>query len=222
MKLQQSNGLIPLDTNEQGTQCVSARTLYEFLEVKTAFTHWCNRMFEYGFTEDQDYSVIVSVKNDINPQGGRPQTDYALTLDAAKEISMLQRTDKGKQARQYFLECERELKKNSPKTYKEALLELIRKEEEKEALLLENNNLNTVLDNLTDWVSIIKVCQHNKIKENTINWRVLKAQSEVLGYAIKKAESPRYGFQNLYHIDCFRACYASLDYNFKSHNTFIQ
>ena len=221
MELQKTNGIIPLNTNEQGVQCVSARNLYEFLEVKTDFTTWCKRMFEYGFIEYHDYSEISLIKNGEQTKGGHNAKDYALILDCAKEIAMLQRSDKGKQARQYFIECEKELKKSLPQTYKEALLELIRKEEEKEALLIENSNLNTVLDNLTDWVSIVKVCQHNKIKENTINWRILKLKSELLGYAIKKAESPRYGFQNLYHIDCFRACYPTLNYSFKTSNTYL-
>lgn len=108
------------------------------------------------------------------------------------------------------------LKPKLPVTYKEALLELVRIEEEKEQLLLENNNLNTVLDNLTDWISIIKVAQHNKVSEKVFNWRLLKDKSQELGYVIKKAESPRYGYQNLYHIDCFRSLYPKFSYSFKN------
>lgn len=110
------------------------------------------------------------------------------------------------------------LKPKTPITYKEALLELIRIEEEKEQLLLENKNLNTVLDNLTDWISIIKVAQHNKVSESMFNWRSLKSKSDELGYLIKKAESPRFGYQNLYHINCFKALYPRLSYSFKSNN----
>lgn len=89
-----------------GQQTVSARDLYEFLEIKTAFTHWCNRMFEYGFEQGQDFVPFLTESS-----GGRPATDYALTLDCAKEISMLQRSEKGKQARQYFITCERKLQR---------------------------------------------------------------------------------------------------------------
>ena len=104
------NELIKIATNEQGLKVVSARELYEFLEPKTEFSKWCLRMFEYGFEGDRDY-VQVAVKNDDNLKGGRSTIiDYALTLDAAKEIAMLQRTERGKQARLYFIACEKELK----------------------------------------------------------------------------------------------------------------
>jgi anti-repressor protein len=82
----------------KGKKVVSARDLHLFLEIDTRFYDWCKRMFAYGFEENVDYSK-VSIKNQ--------QVDYALTLDCAKEISMIQRTDKGKQARLYFIEMEK-------------------------------------------------------------------------------------------------------------------
>ncbi len=99
-----------------------------------------------------------------------------------------------------------------PQTYKEALLALIQKEEEKEQLLLQVDNLSTALDSLVEWVSIIKVATKNRIKETAINWRLLKRKSEEMGYAIKKAQSPRFDFQNLYHVNVFRACYPQYNY----------
>ena len=96
--------LIKVETDSNGQQVVSARELHKFLEVKTDFTHWCKRMFEYGFSENIDFTSFLA-----QSIGGRPSNEYALTLDCAKEISMLQRTDKGKQARQYFIECEKKL-----------------------------------------------------------------------------------------------------------------
>lgn len=89
-------------TERDGQQVVSARELYEFLQVKRDFTNWCKQMFEYGFEEEKDFTPILAKST-----GGRPSVDYALTLDTAKEISMLQRSDKGKQARQYFIACEK-------------------------------------------------------------------------------------------------------------------
>ena len=91
-------------------QTVGGRMLHEFLEVGTEYAKWITRMCEYGFVENVDFAVIV--KNDENPQGGRPSTDHQLTIEMAKEICMLQRTEKGKQARQYFIELEK--KWNSP------------------------------------------------------------------------------------------------------------
>ncbi|MBX2840410.1 MAG: antA/AntB antirepressor family protein [Flammeovirgaceae bacterium] len=82
---------------------INARELWEFLEVKSEFRHWIKRMLEYGFEEGEDYFTTVE-KN-------RRQIlkEYHLTLSAAKEISMLQRNEKGKQARKYFIEVERTL-----------------------------------------------------------------------------------------------------------------
>lgn len=88
-----------------GNKAVSARELFVFLDVKADFTTWCKRMFAYGFEEDLDFSPKL-VKSPI----GRPSSDYALTLDCAKEISMLQRNEKGKQARRYFIEVEKKAK----------------------------------------------------------------------------------------------------------------
>lgn len=99
---------------------MSARELHEFLEVGTEFAKWMHRMVEYGFVEHSDYEVFV--KNDDNPFGGRPATDYQLTIDMAKELAMIQRNEKGRQARQYFLEVERRW--NSPEYVMKRALEI--------------------------------------------------------------------------------------------------
>jgi anti-repressor protein len=75
---------------------------HEFLEVLTPYDKWFPRMCEYGFSEGIDFSTFLSEST-----GGRPATDHQLTIDMAKEIAMLQRTEKGKQARQYFIEVEK-------------------------------------------------------------------------------------------------------------------
>lgn len=87
-------------------QAVSARELQEFLEIKDRFSVWIERMIGYGFVENQDY-IGCSFYDTLARQHLR---DYFISIDMAKEISMIQRSDKGKQARQYFLECERKLK----------------------------------------------------------------------------------------------------------------
>ena len=112
-------------------------------------------------------------------------------------------------------ELEIQNKKQLPSSYIDALKALVVSEEAKEQALLQVDNLNTVLDNLLDWVSILKIANHNGIKETYFNWRILKDKSRELGYSIKKAESPRFGYQNLYHIVVFKACYPSLNYNIK-------
>lgn len=92
---------------ESDRPTVLARDLHEFLEVETPFNKWFSRMCEYGFTDGADFQTFLSEST-----GGRPATDAQLTIDMAKEICMLQRNERGKQARQYFLQLEREW--NSP------------------------------------------------------------------------------------------------------------
>jgi len=121
------DNLIPI-TEQNGNKAVSARELHRFLEVDSIFTTWAKRMFDYGFEEQKDFIPILE-----ESKGGRPSTDYALTLDTAKEISMLQRTDKGKEARQYFIAVEKKAIAK-PRTH----LQVIQSEM---ALLLENENL---------------------------------------------------------------------------------
>jgi len=83
--------------------------LHEWLEVQTPFHKWIQRRIdEWGFTQDVDFSVMDNFVQ--NPQGGRPSTDYLISLDMAKELSMVERTAKGKEARQYFIACEKALR----------------------------------------------------------------------------------------------------------------
>lgn len=101
------NQLIPVSTNDQMEPVISGRDLYEFLEIKDNYTDWFKRMICYGFDEGKDFIGISREST-----GGRPSIDHALKLDTAKEISMIQRNDKGKEARQYFISVEKEY--NSP------------------------------------------------------------------------------------------------------------
>lgn len=87
-------------------QTVDARELHSFLQVGSAFKDWiARRILDYGFAEGQDFCSFLS-----ESQGGRPSKEYALTLDMAKELAMVERNAKGKQARTYFIECERRAK----------------------------------------------------------------------------------------------------------------
>ena len=83
---------------------VLGRDLYEALEVKTAYKDWFPRMCEYGFEENVDYSSFLS--NRVNGKAGKPRNDHQLTIPMAKEICMLQRNEKGKMFRQYFIQIE--------------------------------------------------------------------------------------------------------------------
>ena len=95
-------------TAKDGKQLVSARELHDFLEIKTEFRKWFPRMCEYGFVENVDFTRAFQKCPTLG--GIQTVADYAITIDMAKEISMIQRTEKGKQARLYFIECEKKLK----------------------------------------------------------------------------------------------------------------
>lgn len=101
------NNLINVTLNENQEPVVSGRQLHKVLGVKTAYKDWFPRMTEYGFTEGEDFSSFLSKST-----GGRPKQDHVLKLDMAKEIAMIQRTDKGKEVRQYFIQVEKDF--NSP------------------------------------------------------------------------------------------------------------
>ena len=102
ISLNQTNGnsLIKITYGDRPT--VSGRELHEFLGIGAEYSHWFNRMCEYGFLEGLDFTPFLTEST-----GGRPSTDHQITLDMAKELSMIQRTEKGKQARQYFIAVEK-------------------------------------------------------------------------------------------------------------------
>lgn len=102
------NELIKVDINENQEPVISGRELHEKLEIETPFRIWFPRMCEYGFSENIDYTPYIFV----HPKNNQETIDYILKLDMAKEISMIQRNEKGKQMRKYFIEIEKEF--NSP------------------------------------------------------------------------------------------------------------
>ena len=104
------NNLINVTLNENQEPVVSGRQLHQVLGVKTEYKKWFSRMTDYGFTENEDF---VRVTQKCPTLGGvQNTTDHVLKLDMAKEIAMIQRTDKGKEVRQYFIQVEKDF--NSP------------------------------------------------------------------------------------------------------------
>ena len=105
------NELIKLnevDINNDIVQTVNARELHAFLESRQDFSTWIkSRIEKYGFVENQDF--VVFHKKMENPQGGRPAIEYQISLDMAKELAIVERNDKCKQDRKYFIECEKQL-----------------------------------------------------------------------------------------------------------------
>ena len=122
------NELINIKTSETGEPSVSGRELHEFLGVETPYRKWIPRMIEYGFTEGKDFNADKNVRvgEEGNREVARELTDHLLTIDMAKEIAMIQRTDRGKQARQYFIQVEKDY--NSPEKIMARALRIAEKE----------------------------------------------------------------------------------------------
>ncbi|HDQ0676413.1 TPA: antA/AntB antirepressor family protein [Escherichia coli] len=105
------NGTI---ANETALLC-NARDLHAFLGVKKVFAAWItNRISEYEFIENQDYILLSKIGKQTSGRGGHNRKDYHLTLDTAKELAMVERNEKGRQIRRYFIECEKKLRNIQP------------------------------------------------------------------------------------------------------------
>lgn len=100
------NELIKTQTNDNGEILVSGRDLHDYFESNERYSKWFSRMLGYGFTEDVDFTSVQK-STVVNNGASRNLMDHHIKLDAAKEIAMLQRSDRGKEARQYFINLEK-------------------------------------------------------------------------------------------------------------------
>jgi hypothetical protein len=91
----------------------------------------------------------------------------------------------------------------------------IKEHEEKRLLERKVENLSVAFNIESQWLSILKVSLHNKVNEKIFDWRLLKMESQRLGFEVKKMPSRRFEYQNIYHKDVFRGCYPQFDYNFE-------
>lgn len=114
------NELIKVTQNNNGEQLVNAKDLHDFLQVKSKFADWIkNRIKKYGFIENVDYTTISK-----NLENGGREVEYIITLSVAKELSMVENNSRGREARLYFIECEKQLKNNTPAITEEQRLVL--------------------------------------------------------------------------------------------------
>lgn len=121
---------------ENDRPTVSGRDLHEKLGINSNYTTWFNRMCEYGFVENQDFATCFPNSESENQHGGQNKIDHQLTIEMAKQICMIQRTEVGKQYREYFLEVEKAW--NSP----EAIMA--------RALQVANRQLDSIKGQLTE------------------------------------------------------------------------
>jgi phage anti-repressor protein len=205
--------LIKVTTNSQGENVVSARELHLYLEIKADFTNWCKRMFEYGFEEDRDFTPILA-----KSIGGRPSTDFALTLDTAKEIAMLQRTEKGKQARHYFIECEKRVQKSV--SLEDALIQQLQLTK---AIRLEQEQINQRLNVIeakqsydVDYFTVVGFAVYNKRKVSlSMAGQIGKQAKQICaerGYKVDKIRDPRFGEVGSYPSEVLKEVFDNITF----------
>ena len=160
--------LIKLTKNEQGIETVNARELHAFLESKRDFSTWIkDRITEYEFIENKDF--VCTTNSGSKGRGGHNRIEYFILLDMAKELSMVERNDKGKQARLYFIECERIAKtKQVPQSFAEALQLAANQAKQLEAQAAKVNYFDKVCDT-TGLVNATQVGQKFKMSAVTLN-----------------------------------------------------
>jgi len=166
---------------ENGRITFSARELYEFLKVQERFSRWFERMSGYGFDVEVDYTPYQNV----HPQNNQTIQDYQLTIDMAKEIAMIQRNEKGKEARRYFLEIEKAW--NSPEKIMARALSIAN--EQINSLRIENNHLkpkaevyNQLMTSETalEMSEVAKVLDYKGVGRNTL-FEILR-ENQILRY----------------------------------------
>lgn len=158
--------LIKITTNESGVNCVSARELHEGLEVKERFQQWFNkRVSKYGFIENEDFTSVKSFTL-VNNNANRELQDYAITVDMAKELCMVQNNDLGRKFRKYFIECEKKLQEvQQPKQMSD--MEILSRavlisQEQIKQLTAELNEKTEFIDDINDCFTFTQISQFNK------------------------------------------------------------
>lgn len=193
-------------------ETVNARELHAFLESKQQFGNWiANRIEQYGFVEGVDFTVNKFIN------GRATQIDYHISIDMAKELSMVERNEKGKQARQYFIECERvaksKLNTNLPTIQDPQLAAMVtmltqldQVKQEQGAQRLELAELKAKLTSTpTDYYTVAGYASLRGLnidvkRANVLGRRASKLSREY-GIEINKAHSEVFGAVNTYHVD---------------------
>ena len=169
------NNLIKIETKENGQRLVSARELYNKLEVTERFANWFERyVIKYEFVENQDFTSVKSFTL-VNNGAERELQDYALTLDVAKHVCMLQRSELGMKFRQYFIECEKKL--NTP---------VVMTEKDKVLLEMDIVERTSKILNLNDNSKLL--CLHNVLENHNIPTNILPQYTESKGQLLPATE----------------------------------
>ena len=157
---------------------VDARELHEFLENKYQFSNWINsRIKQYDFIQGTDFIIIK------NSYFSPPRKDYTISIDMAKELAMVEKNQKGKEARKYFIQCEKELKQIQPKlpSYSESLRQLADSLDRNKTLQLENKTQRRIVHTQKRKLKRQKpkVDYYNNVLDSTADFTTTQIAKEV-------------------------------------------
>ena len=209
--------LIPINDNN-GKKAVSARDLHAFLESKQDFSTWIkNRIEKYDLVENVDYVTAPQIYGTANG-GHSTRLEYALTIDAAKELSMVEGNEKGKQARRYFIACEKKLKESQPESLSpsELILKLaqmnVENERKMKALEEKQTRLESEIEEIKQRTTtdlhqstIVAYVSRNNIKLDVKRYGAMGRKASTLckkrNIAVTKINDVRWGKVNVFPDD---------------------
>ena len=191
--------------------------LHKALGISTRYNDWFPRMCEYGFIEGRDFYSILSESS-----GGRPSREHKLTIEMAKEICMIQRTEIGKRCREYFLEVERRYNERVTLLTPEEILY-----EQARIMLEHSRRLSAVEDKVSQLEATLATRPEHSytiagyaslrginVDVNRANMLGRKASklSREYGYEVSKTQDPRFGSVNVYHEDVLKTVFGTVKY----------
>lgn len=211
--------LIKITERENGQKAVSARELHQFLESKRDFSNWIkDRIEKYDLMENVDYQILyydyqgkmLNIRLNKNGESEYQRVrkiEYALSVDAAKELSMVEGNEKGKEARRYFIACEKiALEKKASYSPAEHLLysAQILLEQERRTKAIENKVNQIEERTITDLKhsTVVAYITRNKISLDFKRYSVIGGKASRLckkrGLQISKVNDVRFGTVNVY------------------------
>ncbi|MGY0426398.1 MAG: antA/AntB antirepressor family protein [Polaribacter sp.] len=172
---------------------VSARELHQFLESKRDFSNWISTKIEkYGFIKDEDFTTIL-----LKSTKGRPKKEYAISIGMAKELAMLENNAKGKQARKYFIECEKNANELQTQVLEYQTKELKQIRQTVIEIQAENRRIVDYFS-IVGYARIIK--QSVPIRDASILGRKASKLCKANNIRIEKIQDPRFGYINAYSV----------------------
>lgn len=185
---------------EQNVNAVNARDLWNALESKQEFSHWIkNRIDKLGLIESRDYGVFDKIIKNTEGGVGRPVTEYVVTMDIAKHLAMIEMTDKGREVREYFIECEKQLAQTfkAPTNMVEALelaLEQAKQiEAQKQTIAHQQEVIEYQGDKLENFTSVEKARRSKQELATKLNKTIRKLAEQKFDKDYGKAYTYVYG-----------------------------